>query len=84
MLYDRHPICWRCHRPIRRFESLWRELPSGAVRASYAVDLESLTSVPRRLWHVGCYDPMANPGPRLDRPSSVRLQQPPLLTIVIV
>ena len=30
------------------------------MRASYAVDLETLVSVPRRLWHVGCYDPMAN------------------------
>ena len=83
MVHDQHPTCWRCNRSIRRFESLWRELPSGAVRASYAVDLETLRSVPRRLWHVGCYDPMTNPGPRPDRPS-LRLQQPPLLTIVIV
>lgn len=53
------------------------------MRASYAVDLETLGSVPRRLWHVGCYDPMANPGPRLDHPP-VRIAQPALLTIVIV
>lgn len=83
MFDHHHPTCWRCSQPIRRFECLWRELPSGAVRASYAVDLETLVSVPRRLWHVGCYDPMANPGPRLRRPS-VWAQQPPLLTIVMV
>jgi hypothetical protein len=83
MLYDQHPTCWRCRQPIHRFESLWRELPSGAVRASYAVDLETLGGVRRRLWHVGCYDPLANPGPRRDR-AAVRPQQPPLLTMVIV
>ena len=56
---------------------------AAAVRASYAVDLETLGRVPRRLWHVGCHGPVANPRPRRDR-APVRPQQPPLLTTMIV
>ena len=82
MFDHQHPTCSRCRRPIHRFESLWRELPSGAVRASYAVDLETLGRVPRRLWHVGCHGPIANPGRA--GIATVRPQQPPLLTTMIV
>jgi len=67
MFDDRSPTCWQCGRRIHLFESLWRELPSGAVGASYALELETLGRASRRLWHVGCYDPMAHPAPRLDR-----------------
>ena len=58
------PTCAHCHKRIRLFECLWRELESGAVRASYALDLCGIQRTGRRLWHVGCYDPMAAPEPR--------------------
>jgi hypothetical protein len=58
------PTCARCHTRIRPLEFLWRELDSGAVRASYALDLCGLQRRGRRLWHVGCYDPAVAPAPR--------------------
>jgi hypothetical protein len=61
--------CAHCHRRIRLFECLWRELDSGAVRASYAVDLCGLQRNGRRTWHVGCYDPMAAPQRRYRSPA---------------
>ena len=61
------PTCCYCGERIRLFDGLWREHVSGTVRASYAVDLDTLRTAGRRLWHVGCYDPMAHPAPRLDR-----------------
>jgi hypothetical protein len=64
MTYTTTPSCAHCHARIRLFECLWRELETGTVRASYALDLSGLQHTGRRLWHVGCYDPMQVPEPR--------------------
>ena len=49
-----HPICAECGQRIHRFECLWKELASGAVRASYTLDLEGVGCHDRRVWHPGC------------------------------
>lgn len=64
MTHTPNPTCAHCHMRIHLFECLWRELDSGTVRASYAVDLGGLQRNGRRLWHVGCYDPIVSPEPR--------------------
>jgi len=70
-MFELTPICWRCEEPIRPLEALWRELPSGGVRASFAVDLTALALEGRRLWHLECRDPTARPQPpALDRAAS--------------
>lgn len=46
--------CAECGRRIRANELLWRELPSGTVRAAFAADLEGLQREGRGLWHPGC------------------------------
>jgi hypothetical protein len=70
-----HPTCARCGGRITLFECLWRELGSGAVRASYAVDLEGIRRHDRRIWHVGCLVPQAA-GER----AAQRLAAPPVLS----
>jgi hypothetical protein len=63
MTYAPRPTCAKCGQRIKLFECLWRELGSGAVRASYAVDLRGLQRPGRRLWHVGCLAPASPPRP---------------------
>jgi len=55
------PTCARCGERICLFECLWRERSSGAVHASYAVDLQGISRANRRLWHVGCLTPSPEP-----------------------
>jgi hypothetical protein len=55
------PTCAHCGERISLFECLWRELASGAVHASYAVDLQGIQRANRRLWHVGCLSPAPEP-----------------------
>ena len=57
MSHAAQPTCARCGGRITLFECLWRELGSGAVRASYAVDLQGISRPDRRIWHVGCLVP---------------------------
>jgi len=63
------PTCACCGGRILLFECLWRELASGAVRASYAVDLQGIQGSGRRLWHVGCLAPATAtaPSPSFER-----------------
>jgi hypothetical protein len=49
-----HSICAECGQRIHRFECLWKELASGDVRASYALDLEAVGRHDRRVWHPDC------------------------------
>jgi len=48
------PTCSHCGERIHLFEVLWRELESGTIRVTYAVDLDHLRHQPPRLWHLGC------------------------------
>jgi hypothetical protein len=48
------PTCSHCGRRINLFECLWRELPGGELRPSFALDLQGIQRRSRRLVHVGC------------------------------
>jgi hypothetical protein len=63
------PTCDHCGRRITLFECLWRELPDGELRASYAVDLQGLLRAGSRLWHVQCLvaAAVATPAPAVER-----------------
>jgi len=50
----RQPTCSHCGCRIGANELLWRELPSGTVRASIARDLDGLHREARSVWHPGC------------------------------
>lgn len=49
-----HLICAECGQRIHLSECLWKELASGTVRASYALDLEDVGRPDRRVWHPDC------------------------------
>jgi len=70
-----HATCAHCGQRISLFECLWRELGSGAVRASYALDLEVLQREGRRLWHVGCFVPATVRQPSFEEIVSVLVEE---------
>jgi hypothetical protein len=51
---ESHPVCDHCGERIHRYECIWRELTSGGVRSSYALDLQYITSRSPRVWHRAC------------------------------